>query len=96
MPIATSATRPVGHPPTGLTARSSWEAVRAIWSRAVERLGAVMVVFFALVVIASGFSAIVLLGWPGSTDTTFSWTLRPDAAAALVGGLYLVSAVAFS
>ena len=55
-----------------------------------------MVIFFALVVVASGFSAIVLLGWPGSTDTTFSWTLRPDAAAALIGGLYLVSAVAFS
>ena len=86
----------VEHPPARLATRSSWGAVRAIWSRAVERLGAVMVVFFALVVIASGFSAIVLLGWPGSTDTTFSWTLRPDAAAALIGGLYLVSAVAFS
>ena len=97
MPIATSTTTQlVEHPPARLGARSSWEAVHGFWSRAVERLGAVMVVFFALVVIASGFSAIVLLGWPGSTDTTFSWTLRPDAAAALIGGLYLVSAIAFS
>ena len=94
--IVTSTAQLDEHPPTSLTSGPSWGAVHAFWSRAVERLGAVMVVFFALVVVASGFSAIVLLGWPGSTDTTFSWTLRPDAAAALIGGLYLVSAVAFS
>jgi hypothetical protein len=96
MSITSSTTSLAEHPPAPLRVGSSWEVVRALWSRAVERLGAVMVVFFALVVVASGFSAIVLLGWPGSTDTTFSWTLRPDAAAALIGGLYLVSAVAFS
>jgi hypothetical protein len=96
MSITSSTTSLAEHPPAPLRVGSSWEVVRALWSRAVERLGAVMVVFFALVVVASGFSAIVLLGWPRSTDTTFSWTLRPDAAAALVGGLYLVSAVAFS
>jgi hypothetical protein len=58
-------------------------------------LGAVTAIFFALVVVASGFSAIVLLAWPGSTATTFSWTLRPVPAAAVIGGLYLVSAIAF-
>jgi hypothetical protein len=69
--------------------------VSRLWRGAVSRLGGVTAVFFALVVIASGFSAIVLLGWPGSTGTTFSWRLRPDEAAALIGGLYLASAVAF-
>lgn len=37
-----------------------------------------------------------LLTAPGSTDTYFSWTLRPDAAAAMIGGCYLASAVVFA
>ena len=63
--------------------------------RAVERLGVPAVIFFSLVTLAAGISAILLLGWPGSTGRTFSWTLRPPAAAALIGGFYLASSVIF-
>jgi hypothetical protein len=76
--------------------RASAISVRLAWRDAVERLGPVITVFFALVVFASGFSAFVLLGWPGSTGTTFSWRLAPEPVAATTGGLYLASAVAFS
>ena len=63
--------------------------------RAVERLGVPAVIFFSLVTLAAGISAILLLGWPGSTGRTFSWTLRPPAAAALIGGFYLASSAIF-
>jgi hypothetical protein len=49
-----------------------------------------------LVVLAASGSAVALLTAPGSTDRYFSWTLRPDAAAALIGGLYLASAAVFA
>ena len=45
--------------------------------------------------VAAGASGVALLAWPGSTDRYFSWTLRPPAAAALIGGFYLASAFAF-
>lgn len=51
--------------------------------------------FFAIVVVAAGASGVSLLAWPGSTDRYFSWTLNPPAAAALIGGFYLASAVVF-
>jgi hypothetical protein len=45
---------------------------------------------------AAGGTAMALLLAPGSTETYFSWTLRPAAAAAMIGGLYLASAVVFA
>jgi hypothetical protein len=48
------------------------------------------------VVVAAGASGVALLVAPGSTDRYFSWTLRPPAAAALIGGFYLASAVVFA
>ena len=47
-------------------------------------------------VVAAGASGIVLLAAPDSTDRYFSWTLRPPAAAALIGEFYLASAVVFA
>jgi hypothetical protein len=38
----------------------------------------------------------VLLVAPGSTGRYFSWTLRPRAAAAVIGGLYVASAIVFA
>ena len=52
--------------------------------------------FFAIVVVAAGVSGVALLAWPASTDRYFSWTLNPPAAAALIGGFYLASAVVFA
>jgi hypothetical protein len=66
------------------------------WGRAHANLGGVVVTFCVLVVMAAGGTATALLLWPGSTDTYFSWTLRPPAAAAMIGGLYLASAVVFA
>ncbi len=51
--------------------------------------------FFGIVVVAAGASGVALLVAPGSTDRYFSWTLNPPAAAALIGGFYLASAVVF-
>lgn len=51
--------------------------------------------FFAIVVVAAGASGVALLLAPGSTERYFSWTLRPPAAAALIGGFYLASAAVF-
>lgn len=53
-------------------------------------------IFFAIVVVAAGVSGVALLVAPGSTDRYFSWTLNPPAAAALIGGFYLASAVVFA
>lgn len=47
-------------------------------------------------VVAAGASGVALLVAPGSTERYFSWMLRPPAAAALIGGFYLASAVAFA
>ncbi len=47
-------------------------------------------------VAAVGASGGALLVAPGSTERSFSWTLRPPAAAALIGGFYLASAVVFA
>lgn len=60
-----------------------------------ERLGRFPTAFFAVVVVAAGASGVALLVAPGSTERYFSWTLRPRAAAALIGGFYLASAVVF-
>ena len=57
-------------------------------------LGPFVTGFFA-VVVAAGASGVALLSAPGSTHRYFSWTLRPPAAAALVGGVYVASAVVF-
>lgn len=51
--------------------------------------------FLAVVVVAAGASGVALLVAPDATDRYFSWTLRPAGAAALIGGFYLASAVAF-
>ncbi len=61
-----------------------------------QELGPVLVAFFAIVVVAAGVSGIALLVAPASTDRYFSWTLRPPAAAALIGGFYLASTVVFA
>jgi hypothetical protein len=61
----------------------------------VDRLGALTVVIFSIVVFAASATGIVLLAAPGETDRYFSWTLRPRAAAAMIGGLYLASAILF-
>ena len=52
-------------------------------------------VFFSIVVVAAGVSGAALIVAPGSTERYFSWTLRPPAAAALIGGFYLASAAVF-
>ena len=52
--------------------------------------------FFGIVVVAAGVSGLALLVAPASTDRYFSWTLNPPAAAALIGGFYLASAVVFA
>jgi hypothetical protein len=69
---------------------------RGPWGAAVDRLGPVVATFCLLVVLAAGGSAVALLAAPGSTDRYFSWTLRPDAAAAMIGGMYLASAAVFA
>lgn len=46
--------------------------------------------------VAAGASGIALVAAPNSTDRYFSWTLRPPAAAALIGEFYLASAVVFA
>jgi hypothetical protein len=75
---------------------ASWVApFRRLTARAAARIGVPALVFFSLVALAAGISALLLLGWPGSTGQTFSWLLRPDAAAALIGACYLVSAIVF-
>ena len=51
--------------------------------------------FLGIVVVAAGISGVVLLLFPGSTGRYFSWALGPPGAAALVGGFYVASAVAF-
>ena len=51
-------------------------------------------VFFSIVVVAAGASGALLIVAPGSTQRYFSWTLRPPAAAALIGG-FLASAGVF-
>ena len=64
--------------------------------RATEGLGRFVVVFFSIVVVAAGVSGAALMVAPGSTERYFSWTLRPPAAAALIGGFYLASAAVFA
>jgi hypothetical protein len=65
------------------------------WTAARDRLGAPLAVFLLIVVGAAGASGVALLAFPGSTGRYFSWELRPPEAAALIGGLYLASAVVF-
>jgi hypothetical protein len=60
-----------------------------------HRLGPLAAAFCAIVVLAAGGSALALLVAPDRTRDYFSWTLRPPAAAALIGGFYLASAVVF-
>jgi hypothetical protein len=62
---------------------------------ATDELGRFVVVFFSIVVVAAGASGAALIVAPGSTQRYFSWTLRPPAAAALIGGFYLASAAVF-
>jgi hypothetical protein len=62
---------------------------------ATDGLGRFVVVFFSIVVVAAGLSGAALIAAPGSTERYFSWTLRPPAAAALIGGFYLASAAVF-
>jgi hypothetical protein len=70
-------------------------AARGFFGRASDRIGPLTVGFFVLVTMASGGTGLTLLVWPGSTETFFSWPLNPVAASALIGGLYLASAVLF-
>ena len=62
----------------------------------VDRLGPFVVALFLIVIVAAGASGIVLLVAPGSTEHYFSWTLRPRAAAAMIAGFYVASALAFA
>jgi hypothetical protein len=64
-------------------------------SRTGARLPRTAAAFLVMVVVAAGASGAALLVAPGSTHRYFSWTLQPPAAAALIGGFYLGSAVAF-
>jgi len=50
---------------------------------------------FGAVVLAAAVSGLALLIAPASTGQYFSWGLGPPPLAALVGGLYLASAVTF-
>jgi hypothetical protein len=69
---------------------------RGFLGQATQRLGALTVGFFGLVVLASGGTGLTLLIWPGSTERFFSWALDPEAAAALIGGLYVASSALFA
>jgi hypothetical protein len=40
-------------------------------------------------------AAIGLWGWPGATETTFAWTVRPDATSLLMGAGYASGVVFF-
>jgi hypothetical protein len=60
-----------------------------------QRLGPAVTAFLGIVVAAAGISGVVLLLFPGSTGRYFSWALGPPGAAAMVGGFYVASAVAF-
>jgi hypothetical protein len=71
-------------------------AHRGSWGSAIDRLGPVVATFCVLVVLAAGGSAVALLLAPGSTDRYFSWTLRPEGAAAMIGAMYLASAAIFA
>lgn len=71
------------------------EHERGFLGRASDRIGPLTVGFFVLVTMASGGTGLTLLVWPGSTETFFSWRLDPVASSALIGGLYLASAVLF-
>ena len=61
-----------------------------------RRSGGATAALLVIVVVAAGASGAALLIAPGETDRYFSWTLRPPAAAALIGGFYLASAVVFA
>jgi hypothetical protein len=69
---------------------------RPTLASAPHRLGGATVALLVIVVVAAGASGAALLVAPDETDRYFSWTLRPPAAAALIGGLYLASAVVFA
>lgn len=69
---------------------------RGFFGQASDRLGILTVWFFGLVVLASGATGLTLLAWPGSTERFFSWPLNPEAAAALIGGLYVASSIVFA
>lgn len=71
---------------------ASWTVARP---GPVGRLGVPLTVFLAVVVIAAGATGVALLALPGATERFLSWQLGPDVAAALIGGLYLASAVVF-
>ncbi len=51
--------------------------------------------FFLVVVVIAGLAGLALIALPGSTEWYFSWTLRPRWAAAVIGGMYLGSTLAF-
>lgn len=69
---------------------------RPTLASASHRLGGATVALLVIVVVAAGASGAALLIAPEETDRYFSWTLRPPAAAALIGGFYLASAVVFA
>jgi hypothetical protein len=50
---------------------------------------------FLVVAAAAGIAGAVMLAIPGDTDDYFAWALAPAPLAALVGGLYVGSAVVF-
>jgi hypothetical protein len=52
-------------------------------------------VLCALVALAAGLVGMIMVVAPASTGSFFSWPLGPSPLAALVGGFYLASAVAF-
>jgi hypothetical protein len=54
-----------------------------------------MRVLFGIVAVAAGVAGVVMLVTPDETDRYFSWPVGPPPLAALVGSLYVASAIVF-
>jgi hypothetical protein len=55
----------------------------------------VLLVALLIVAVAAGIAGVVMLVIPGNTDDYFAWALAPEPLAAIVGGLYVASAIVF-
>jgi hypothetical protein len=77
---------------------SLWVFLTGLWLVLAGSRGAVLVqrALFLVLVLAAGLVGLVLLAFPGSTATFFSWGLAPPPLAAFAGGAYLGSAIVFA
>jgi hypothetical protein len=77
---------------------SLWVFLTGLWLVLADARGAVLVqrALFLVLVVAAGLVGLVLLAFPGSTATFFSWGLAPPPLAAFAGGAYLGSAIVYA